>query len=64
MEKKPDKTNETEPVWNGLALFELDLCRPRKYASFATILKKNGQELHVLQLKQYVTVKSNLHNNL
>ena len=64
MKKKPKKTDETKPVWTGLALFELDLCSLCKYASFATILKKNGQELHVLQPKQYVTVKSDLHNNL
>ena len=58
------KTDETEPVWTGLARLKLDLCSPCKYASFATILKKNGQELHVLQPKRYITVKSNLHNNL
>ena len=61
---RPEKTDETELVWTGLAWFELDLCSPCKYASFATILKKNGQELHVLQPKQYVTIKSDLHNNL
>ena len=32
--------------------FELDLFSPCKYASYATILKKNSQELHVLQPKQ------------
>ena len=64
MKKKPKKADETEPVWTGLVRFEPDLCSPCKYALFATILKKNGQELHVLQPKQYVTVKSNLHNNL
>ena len=62
--RKPKKTDETEPVWTGLARFELDLCSPGKYALFATILKKTGQELHVLQPKQYVTIKSDLHNNL
>ena len=53
-EKNPMKPNRFEP----------DLCIPCKYASFATILKENGQELHVLQPKQYVTVKSELHDNL
>ena len=44
--------------------FEPGLCSPCKYALFSTILKKNGQKLHVLQPKWYVTVKSNLHDNL
>ena len=44
--------------------FEPDLCSPCKYALFGTILKENGQELHVLQPKQYVTIKSDLHDNL
>ena len=52
--KKPMKPNQ----------FELDLFSPCKYASYATILKKNSQELHVLQPKQYVTIKSDLHDNL
>ena len=64
MKKKIEKTDETEPVWTGLARFEPDQCSPCKYASFATILKKNGQELHALQPKRYVTVKSDLHDNL
>ena len=51
---KKNKTNKTE----------LDLCSPCKYASFTTILKKNGQELHVLQPKRYTTIKSDLHDNL
>ena len=62
--RKPKKTSEIEPVWMVLARFELDLCSPCKYALFTIILKKNGQELHVVQPKWYVTVKSNLHNNL
>ena len=44
--------------------FKPDLFSPCKYALFATILKKNGQELHVPQPKQYVTIKFDLHNNL
>ena len=58
------KTDETELVSSGLAWFKPDLCISCKYALFATILKKNGQELHVLQPKQYVTVKSDLYDNL
>ena len=64
MKKKTKKTDETELVRTSLARLELDTCSPCKYASFATILKKNGQELHVLQPKQYVTFKIRLAQQL
>ena len=65
IKKKTKKKNRWN--WTGLSRFNsvgMDLCSPCKYTLSTTILKKNGQELRVLQPKWYVTIKSNFHDNL